>query len=325
MKIWTGALVMSLLQCLPSYAHDGVHHHEHDDQTIPVATGFRNEVKIRTDETYRYIESNGIPDHRPGRFPNRGNPNSIQPRRHDYRVPLHPEKAASATPLERQPFGVALNGIPFDPGTAEFWNRDPRSGWNYEAMSGKINLGLDHSNAHVQPDGSYHYHGIPTGLSQLLSKKETKEKMQLLGYAADGFPIYGPLAHEDPEDPNSPLVKMTSSYRLKRGNRPNGPGGRHDGTFVQDYEYIEELGTLDESNGRTGVTPEYPDGTYYYVLTHQFPFIPRSFEGTPDASFERQGLPPGRPGGPPPFGRRPPPPGQGQPGQGSSGGRVPRL
>ncbi len=317
---------MSLFIILSSrllFAHDGPHTHSHDDEhshTIPVATNFNNEVKITIDERYRYIESNGIPDHKPGRFPNRGNPNSIQPQRHRYRVPLNPTKAANTVSAMRQPFGVALNGVPFDPGTAEFWRGDRRSGWNYEALSGKINLGLDRHQAHVQPDGSYHYHGIPAGLLQRLAAKHDDKQMLLVGYAADGFPIYGPMAHQDAENPDSPLVKMTPSYRLKPGSRRSGPGGRYDGTFGKDFEYVEGVGTLDESNGRHGVTPEYPDGTYYYVLTDTFPFIPRSYQGTPDKSFERQGPPPGGRGRPP-FGRRPPP-GQGPP---PGGRRPPRL
>ncbi len=61
---------------------------------------------------------------------------------------------------------------------------------------------------------------------------------------------------------------------------------------MQDWEIIEEVGDLDECNGRTGSTPEYPDGTYYYVIRDEFPFIPRNFRGTPDDSFRRRG--PGR-------------------------------
>ena len=51
-------------------------------------------------------------------------------------------------------FGVALNGVPFDPGTAEYWENDRSSDWRYDALSGKINLGLDQNNAHVQPNGA---------------------------------------------------------------------------------------------------------------------------------------------------------------------------
>ena len=77
------------------------------------------------------------------------------------------------------------------------------------------------------------------------------------------------------------------------GNRPaNGddPGGQHDGTFVQDFEFVEGSGDLDECNGRFGVTPEYPDGIYYYVLTDAFPFVPRMFRGTPNESFSKQAV-----------------------------------
>ncbi|MFN7138259.1 MAG: YHYH protein [Limisphaerales bacterium] len=96
------------------------------------------------------------------------------------------------------------------------------------------------------------------------------------------------------------LKNLKSSYQLKRSERPNGPGGKHDGTFVQDYEYVAGSGDLDECNGRFGVTPEFPEGTYYYVLTEDFPFIPRKFKGTPDSSFMRKGpAGGGRPGGPP--------------------------
>jgi hypothetical protein len=86
---------------------------------------------------------------------------------------------------------------------------------------------------------------------------------------------------------------------------------------------VKGLGDLDETNGRTGVTPEYPNGTYYYVLTDNWPFIPRMFRGTADASFARpggQGGPgPGGPGGQRPggFGG---PGGQGPGGRGGPGG-----
>lgn len=62
---------------------------------------------------------------------------------------------------------------------------------------------------------------------------------------------------------------------------------------MQDWTYVAGAGDLDECNGRFGVTPEHPEGTYYYVVTDTFPFVPRLFRGTPDPSF-RHGPPPGR-------------------------------
>ena len=264
---------------------------------------WKNMVRVSVEGDYRFIESNGLPDHEAGAFPNKNNPNTIGEQRYRYRVAVQPQLAAESTALHMHPFGVAVNGIPFDPGAAEYWRRDPQSGWQYEALSGKINLGLDSSNAHVQPNGAYHYHGIPYGLLKKLSTNPPS--MTLLGYAADGFPIYGPLAYADAKNSQSELVKLRSSFRVRAGTRPSGPGGAYDGSFVQDYEYVAGLGDLDYHNGRLGVTPEYPNGTYYYVLTDTYPFIPRSFAGTIDPSFLRHG-PPG--GGPP--GKRGPPPGR---------------
>jgi hypothetical protein len=142
--------------------------------------------------------------------------------------------------------------------------------------------------------------------------------MLLIGYAADGFPIYAEYGYEKASDTSSPLKKLKPSYHLKKGNRPkgdDGPGGKYDGTFTQDYEFTKASGDLDECNGRTGVTPEYSGGTYYYVVTDGFPFIPRLFRGTPDSSFEKHlGPPPGSPDGPPGRrGRRGPPRGDGPP------------
>lgn len=257
-------------------------------------------MRVEESEGMRVFEADGLPDHATGRFPNRGNPNTIGAQRYELRVPLAPQKAARATPLVRSPFGIALNGVLFDPGTAEFWNDDPGSGWNYEALSGKLDLGLDQNNAHVQPNGAYHYHGLPAGLADRLGYRA---KPALLGYAADGFPIYAPFSYANAARAEGALVELRSSYRVRQGTRPSGPGGRYDGTFVEDYEYVAGTGDLDECNGRQGVTPESPGGTYYYVVTGAFPFIPRCYAGLPHASFQRRG-----PGGPPPgrFGKGPP-------------------
>ena len=266
-----------------------------------------NQVEIKVDGNYRVITANGIPDHQTGQFPNNGNPNRISAQRYTWRMPANPKKAEKVAGLNRMLFGVALNGVPFDPGTAEFWNNDRN--WNYDALSGKINLGLDHNHAHVQPGGAYHYHGIPTGLIQ---KRGGDGKMVQVGWAADGFPIYSQYGHTDPKDANSALKKMTSSWALKPGDRNGGPGGKHDGTFTADWAYKPGSGDLDECNGRFGVTPEYPDGIYHYYLTESYPFIPRFFRGTPDSSFRHTGPPPGQGG---PGGRGPGGPG------GPGGGR----
>jgi hypothetical protein len=271
-----------------------------------IAFGQSSQVNITTDGQYRYISSNGIPKTGHGEFPNAGNPNSISEQQYNFRVPLDGQLSGTTTDLGHGLFGVALDGVPFDPGTAEYWNHDPDSGWWYEAMSGKINLGLDMNNAHVQPSGAYHYHGVPKGLVNAMGQPDHPT---LTGYAADGFPIYSMYGYSNPKAV-SPVKELESSWRLKQGLRPSGPGGNYDGTFVQDWEYAAGSGDLDECNGRTGVTPEYPQGTYYYVLTDSFPFVPRCFKGTPDPSFSKRRPEGGGPGARKmgPGGHRQPPP-----------------
>jgi len=280
--------------------------------TLVVAAAPRigaHRVSVKTESDYRIIDSNGLPDHEPGEFPRRGNPNTIRAQDYHFRVPVHPVVKKPPTPAHFAFFAVAVNGVPFEPGTGEFWEGD--RDWNYEAKSGAIDLGLDEHNAHVQPTGAYHYHGLPTGLIENLGGDE--KKMCLVGYAADGFPLYTSRGHREAMDAQSPLREMRSSFRLKPGARDGGPGGKYDGTFTADYEYAAGSGDLDECNGRFGVTPEYPEGVYHYYITEEFPWLSRQWRGEPDPSFDKGRGQPGPPFpgfGPPPMGggRRPPPP-----------------
>jgi len=251
----------------------------------------KNEVTIEVVGDQRIIKSNGIPNHKTGQFPNRGNPNTITVQQHEYRVPANPKVADQVSPMHGE-FGVAINGVPFDPGAGEFY--DGERGWQYEPLSGAIALGIDVSHAHVQPTGKYHYHGLPTGLLDSVEMNSSKHS-PLIGWAADGFPMYAVYGLSDPKKSDSSITAMKSSYRLKKGNRPGGnaPDGEYDGTFVRDYEYVEDSGDLDECNGRLTITPDYPDGIYAYFMTEDWPVVPRNYRGTPSADF-RHG-----PGGPP--------------------------
>jgi len=288
-------LVLWLAPVLPAGAHPGHSETEPPAQIIRVSSPARSQVEIVIEGNYRVIRANGLSD-QAGEFPNRNNPNRIAPQRYTFRMPLKPAAAATATPIHHDLFGVALNGVPFDPGTAEFWNNDRRSDWNYEALSGFLDLGLDRNNAHVQPNGAYHYHASPSDLVR--ASGVDGKKMLLIGWAADGFPIYSGYGPTEPQNANSPLKKLRSSWRLKSGVRPGGPGGKYDGRFTRDYEYAAGSGDLDECNGHFGATPECPQGTYHYHITDEFPHVPRFWRGTPDPSFEKR-RPGPRPPGPP--------------------------
>ena len=161
----------------------------------------QNKVTITVKGDKRIIESNGIPDHKVSKFPNRGNPNPISEQKYRLEVPANPQPSkAGASGRMMSAWGVALNGVVFDPGTAEVYNDGDRSNpWHYEALKSntemgttpkiKVGLGLDQNHGHVQPNGAYHYHGIPTLLFERLSGGD--KKMTQVGWAADGFPVGG--------------------------------------------------------------------------------------------------------------------------------------
>jgi len=266
------------------------------NETLKVTSSFN----VSVSGSNRIITANSIPNHKVGLFGNvQGslNPNAISAQSESYTITTSPTVASELTPLlsSRGPaysFGVLLNGVELDPIAAEPFPHQgmmsPNVNWEWNLEATNVQIGLDCNNAHVQPQGKYHYHGSPT----LYLENETipSNAMTLIGYAADGFPIYFKYAYSTATDANSTVSIMTSSYRLKTGSRPgNGtsaPCGEYNGIYSTDYEYVAGLGTLDEANGRTGVTPEFPNGTYYYVVTEEFPSIPRYFKGTPSASFK---------------------------------------
>ena len=249
---------------------------------------YESEVLITKDD-FIFISGNGIPDHLVGRFPNKSNPHTILPQKYKFKINYNGKMNKKSEPLRLdptkkdreshgRPFGVSINSVLFDPGTAEFWMGDKELGWNYCALGAAIPLGLDDNHAHVQPNGSYHYHGLPTGLLNNLDFNNNNHS-PLVGWSADGFPIYALIGFKNN---TKELIEHKSSFKLRSGFRPNppdGPGGRYDGTFVQDYEYIKGLGTLDECNGYYSVTPEFPNGIYAYFLTEEWPVIPRNFRG----------------------------------------------
>ena len=91
--------------------------------------------------------------------------------------------------------------------------------------------------------------------------------MVLVGYAADGFEIHYVGTSAQP------------SYRLLPGTRLGGPGGAHDGTYVEDWQYIAGSGNLDACNGAT------VNGQYVYFATDSYPFYPRCLYGTEITRF----------------------------------------
>lgn len=104
----------------------------------------------------------------------------------------------------------------------------------------------------------------------------------ILGYAFDGYPVYGAYAYTN-ADGSGGISRMESSYQLRqitdRNTLPDGTllaenlwGPKISNTYPlghykEDYHYVAESGNLDIHNGRFCITPEYPTGTYAYFAT----------------------------------------------------------
>ena len=138
---------------------------------------------------------------------------------------------------------------------------------------------------HPNQSHEYHTHQSP---ACLYDETDSIHHAPLLGYAFDGYPIYGAYGYADPNTVG-PVKRMQSSYRLRaistRDTLPDGTvlpvyeqGPRLDsipiGSYIQDFEYVQGLGDLDEHNGRLCFTPEYPQGTYAYFTTLGADLVP---------------------------------------------------
>ena len=209
---------------------------------------------------------------------------------------------------------IALNGLIFLAAVPFLYAQGGSPGgagdgiWRRNAAYGEIQT-FDSCHGHQTNTGTYHYHVNPLCLRAQLGDnvvlvknsrigKAYAEKTSgfthspILGWAQDGYPIYGPYAYTDPKDPASPIKRMGSSYRLRSitdrttlpaWSLPNHPtvlqqltSGQYGpafstqyplGRYLEDFEYVQGLGDLDQYNGRLAITPDFPNGTYAYFTT----------------------------------------------------------
>jgi hypothetical protein len=243
----------------------------------------------------RTVTGNGVPNHAVtgGNFATKVSAQSIS-------ASVSTSAIASTTSTAVKLPGYALNSVKMDPGTAGVCTDSATSDtagcaydrgtgtWRMEAMPDpgvspwKFDFGTDENNAHVQPNGQYHYHGMPTKLITKLNIASTSS-MTLVGWAADGFPIYANYGYTTATNASSVLKEMKGSYRVKTTPDSGRPATNlfAMGHFQQDWVFDASVGDLDECNGRTGVTPEFPSGIYHYYITKTYPFIQRCVKGLP--------------------------------------------
>ena len=200
---------------------------------------FNNDESVNTYSRYswssngenRVLRGNGIPNHEVGTFPNSGNPNRISEQSVNKNFTLCPS-VISENGLDivgpAMVIAYALNSVKFDPATAGRCNdagvcslAQGQGNWNIEALGhDTFDFGDDMNHAHVQPNGAYHYHGIPELLVEFLGDKQ---EMTIVGWASDGFPVYARYGFSDPDDPNSSVKSLKPSYRLKTEPDRNRP------------------------------------------------------------------------------------------------------
>jgi uncharacterized protein (TIGR03437 family) len=209
--------------------------------------------------------------------------------------------------------------------------------WRRNAYYGEL-LTFDACVGHQPNTGMYHYHANPLCLrgqlnDNLVAVRSSRNGVTyselasgwhhspILGWALDGYPIYGPYGYSNPADASSPIKRLKSGFRLRnitqRTSLPDWSLGNHNGVsqtltpgqygpdvstnfplgrYVEDFDWVSGAGDLDQYNGRFTITPEYPGGTYAYYTTIDdngapaFPYIiAGQYYGTVSGSFTANG------------------------------------
>jgi len=235
---------------------------------------FGTQTTVTVSGNTRTIVTNALPNHETGLFPNSGNPNTISAQSNRYEYPTNPAYRGAAAEVHVP--GVAVNGVKFEPGTAETVTCVTGETYRVEGLQDTFNLGMDFNNAHVQPTGAYHYHGLSDLLAEV--HDHSGDELVHVGFAADGYLIY--ISTTDTYKPGYRLtasLRTGSDCRVSLGGRQGSNvvvgGTTPDGTYTSDWEYISGHGELDECNGT------FIEDQYIYVITNEFPYISRCLNG----------------------------------------------
>lgn len=207
-----------------------------------------------------------------------GNPNDAANQDFVFKITRQPQPASGThvnTPLGH--IGVWRNGVSIF-NAKDGISHNNQGIWNRNALVFE-GASFDQCLGHPAPNGEYHHHVSPNCLYDHFDEVSHGD---LIGYAFDGYPVYGAYGFTN-TDGTGGIVRMRSSYRLRtitdRTTLPDGtvlPPAQHGpaiagmyalGAFLEDHEYVPGLGDLDVHNGRSCVTPEYPVGTYAYFVT----------------------------------------------------------
>lgn len=198
-------------------------------------------------------------------------PNALRPQNYVWRISRTPTIAPSPTLIVRNGMptlgtlgftttGLAIYGPTEGPIPANTPYGDP----NYNGM-------LDTCGGHTGPSAEYHNHVLYQVAACNLGSRA------ILGYAIDGFPIYGPTACLN--------VACTSTGTVSSGYVKTGDPARN---VWSAYTYTASSNplVLDACNGRTQ-----PDGSYGYHAVMTFPYILGCLKGSPTVQSGAAGEP----------------------------------
>lgn len=210
--------------------------------TVSGSVNWPSEISVTLKGNQRIVSTNSLPDHPTGIFPIEQsddayqydhNPNGIQARDIVLALPANPVKANTPSCISMGMVGFALTG-------AAFYNALDDGGRDAVAYEIKDDCG-----GHPQRAGQYHYHNAPACITD--TESGINGHSDIVGYALDGFGIFGKSGENGVE------IKNTD---------------------------------LDECHGHTH-TVEWdgsPTEIYHYHLSAEFPYTLGCYAGTPKTS-----------------------------------------
>jgi hypothetical protein len=280
--------------------------------STPINNGILvNCQKVEYSTSSVYVSTTGVPSYPTGPFV----ATQIADQAAIYQFPINPSRDSTGSKSRTTGgnIGVFINGVslfdfrdgvawdsvsnalcggpgnpacPGGPGSA-YWNRDA-----ILAEMGSFGCSKGHPAM-----GNYHHHQNPSAFKLDLNvvsnvcnlydadglyAMDSTQHSPLIGFAYDGFPIYGAYGFKN-ADGTGGVTRIKSGYELRNiitrthwadgTDVEDGPavGGTYFlGYFREDYEWISNPSNedyLDEYNGRVCITPEYPLGTYCYFAT----------------------------------------------------------
>ncbi len=271
--------------------------------------------QVSYSNTAVYVKTTGIPAYPVGPFTGDGNQNQAGDQNAIFKFPLNPtQNTGTLTATSGGNIGVFINGVAmFDFRDGVAWNSTTNTlcggpgrtacpgvagtvqPWSRDAIIAE-KLGFDCSKGH--PAGTnYHHHQNPSAFKLDLVVLSTicnlydadglytinpAQHSPLIGFAYDGFPVYGAYGYTNTNGTGS-ITRMKSGYQLRNitvrthsadgTDVADGPAVSTTyplGYFREDYEWVShtnDASYLDEHNGRFCITPEYPNGIYCYFAT----------------------------------------------------------